>query len=299
MDTVADTFPAAFLAALDPLRLRARSVPAGGRFASQRARSKGAGIEFADVRPYVPGDDLRALDGAAWLRLDRLFTRLFVQEEDLPVHILVDRSSSLGLVAAEDGMTKRRAALQVAAAFAWISLKRLDRVTVRGFSGGVATPLPSVNGPSAFPRLLDQLVALPDGGETDVRGACADLAARGGRRGLCILVSDFLDPRGIDAVADGLALLKHKTALIRLVRPGEERPDLRGDLDLEDVESGARLGVDADPGFADRYEAAWRAYGDGLATVAARYGAVLHTVNLGTPVPESLAGLFAHGAFPG
>jgi uncharacterized protein (DUF58 family) len=179
VDTVADTFPPAFLAALDPLRLRARSVPAGGRFASQRARSKGSGIEFADVRPYVPGDDLRALDGAAWLRLDRLFTRLFVQEEDLPVHILVDRSASLGLVATEGGMTKRRAALQVAAALAWIAIKRLDRVTIRGFAGGVIGPLPAVNGPAAFPRMLEQLVALPDGGETDVRAACADLAARG------------------------------------------------------------------------------------------------------------------------
>lgn len=116
---------------------------------------------------------------------------------------------------------------------------------------------------------------------------------------MCVLISDFLDPQGLDALHEGLGYLKHKIALIRVTRPGEDRPDLSGALDLEDVESGARLGIDADPSFADRYAAAYRAFSDGLATLAARHGALLHTVPINAPVPETLATLFAHGAFPG
>ena len=89
-----ELFDSKFLDSLKNLRLIARRVPAGGRFAEQRSSDLGHGLEFRDFRPYAPGDDLRAVDWNIYRRLGRVFIRLFEELEDLPLYLMPDISGS-------------------------------------------------------------------------------------------------------------------------------------------------------------------------------------------------------------
>ena len=95
--TFDELFDPEFLAALTPFALRARRAPPAGRPADQASRQRGFGLEFADFKSYVPGDDLRAIDWNIYRRLGRLFVRVFEERRDLPVYLLVDRSRSMFL----------------------------------------------------------------------------------------------------------------------------------------------------------------------------------------------------------
>ena len=94
---LAELFDPDFLASVQRLRISARRVARGGRYAEQRSRDLGHGIEFRDYRPYAPGDDLRAVDWNIYRRLGRVFLRLFEELEDLPLYLLPDVSASLFL----------------------------------------------------------------------------------------------------------------------------------------------------------------------------------------------------------
>ena len=92
-----EIFDPAFLESLKALRFVARRVAAGGRFAEQRSKDLGSGIEFRDYRPYTAGDDFRSIDWNIYRRLGRVFLRLFEELEDLPLYLLPDVSDSMWL----------------------------------------------------------------------------------------------------------------------------------------------------------------------------------------------------------
>lgn len=294
--TAAGLFDPAFVRALEGLRILARSVPAGGRHAEQRSRARGQGQEFTDVRPYVAGDDFRTVDWHVFLRLDKVFVRLFLQDEDLPVHFLLDQSGSMAQVAPTGGDSRSTVAKRVVAALAYVALNHMDRVGVFPFASAALRPLPGTSGKHAFQRLLAYLAALPADGGTSLVESLQQFAARRLRRGLCVLVTDGFDPRGPEAVRDALRRVPHRVLLIRPVHPGEERPvHLRGELRAVDCESGEHLEVAVDDAMLDRYA---KAYGEFAATLAAeamaRGGGCL-AVRSDQPVVSQLAVLFRDG----
>src|SRR5437016_8305925 len=119
-----------FLARLEQLELVSRKIFVGRMKGERRSKRKGQSVEFADYRNYVIGDDLRFLDWNLFARLDRLFIRLFMEEEDLHVYILVDNSLSMEF----GNPTKLRYACQVAAALGFVGLSNMDRVVVEAFN---------------------------------------------------------------------------------------------------------------------------------------------------------------------
>src|ERR1700678_2745265 len=119
-----------FLTRLEQLELVSRKIFLGRMKGERRSKRKGHSVEFADYRPYVPGDDLRFLDWNLYGRLDRLFLRLFQEEEDLHVYLLVDHSLSMNF----GTPTKFHYAKQVAAALGFIGMVNLDRVIVQAFT---------------------------------------------------------------------------------------------------------------------------------------------------------------------
>ena len=139
-------FEPAFLARLERLRLLTRRVPAGGFKGEHRASHLGAGLEFADYRPYVEGDDVRHLDWRAYLRFDRLLLRQFEEHGDLAVYILLDCSHSMAPTPGSGGRRKFDAARRIAAALAYIALATLDRVTLAPYSGHVHQVLGPLHG---------------------------------------------------------------------------------------------------------------------------------------------------------
>ena len=282
-----ELFDPAFVASLEGLRILARSVPRGGQHGEQRSRQRGAGVEFADVRPYVPGDDFRRIDPQIWLRLDRLFLRLYLEEQDLPVYFLLDQSQSMA--------PRTRAARQAVAALAYVALNHLDRVAVHPFASVPLQPLAGATGHGGFQRLLAYLARLPVAGRTGMVEALRAFAARNVRRGLCVMVSDFFDPRGVDAVLAPLRGFPHRLCLLRPVLPAEARPGLHGELELVDTETGERLQLSVDEALLARHEAAYREFEGKLHAFARSREAGLLALRTDQPVVPQLAKLFEAG----
>src|SRR5437773_8655029 len=128
-----------FLHRLEQLELVSRKIFTGAIKGERRSKRKGQSVEFADYRNYVKGDDLRHLDWNLYARLDRLFIRLFQEEEDLHFYVLIDNSLSMDFGAP----TKLHYARQVAAALAFIGLVNMDRVVIEAFNDRLVQSLPA------------------------------------------------------------------------------------------------------------------------------------------------------------
>lgn len=293
----AELFDPGFLRSLEALRILARSVPAGGRHAEQRSRARGQGQEFTDVRPYVAGDDFRTVDWHVFLRLDKVFVRLFLQDEDLPVYFLLDQSASMARGPGTGGGPSRSVlARQAVAALAYVALAHLDRIAVFPFASEALRPLPGTSGKQAFQRLLAYLASLPAAGRTSLVEALQQFQSRRLRRGLCILVSDGFDARGAEAVAMALQTLPHRVLLLRPVHADEARPThLRGELRAIDCENGEHVEIAVDDALLDRHEQAYRTFAERLASAAMSRGGGHLAVRTDQPLVPQLATLFQNG----
>src|SRR5438876_4195229 len=142
-----------FLARLEQLELVSRKIFAGRMKGERRSKKTGQSVEFADYRNYVVGDDLRFLDWNLYARLDRLFLRLFMEEEDLHFYVLLDNSLSMSF----GTPTKLRYAQQIAAALGFIGLVNLDRVVIEAFNERLTQTMPAARGRRSLWRLMDFL----------------------------------------------------------------------------------------------------------------------------------------------
>src|SRR5689334_14931013 len=142
-----------FLHRLEQLELVSRKIFAGKMKGERLSKRKGQSVEFADYRNYVVGDDLRFLDWNLFARLDKLFLRLFLEEEDLHVYLLVDNSLSMDF----GTPTKLHYARQVAAALGFVGLVNLDRVVVQAFNNRLTQTSPVLRGRRSLWQLFDFL----------------------------------------------------------------------------------------------------------------------------------------------
>src|SRR5438477_2704489 len=156
-----------FLAQLEQLELVSRKIFMGRMKGERRSKKKGQSVEFADYRNYVVGDNLRFLDWNLYARLDRLFLRLFMEEEDLHFYVLIDNSLSMDFGAP----TKLHYAKQIAAALGFIGLVNMDRVVVEVFNDRLTQSLPPVRGRRSLWRLMDFLKKLEPAGPSDLKRA--------------------------------------------------------------------------------------------------------------------------------
>lgn len=254
-------FDEATLRKINRLTLVANQVRAGMMKGERRSSKRGASLEFADYRDYTPGDDLRRLDWNAYARLDRPFLKLFEEEEDLAVHILVDASQSMDWGAGE--AHKFRYAIRLAAALGSIALSTGDRLTAVTLHGAQTGPaFGPTRGPQNTLRLLEFLEAQKASGATDLNRALRDYALAAHRPGLAVLLSDLLS---VDGYENGLGQLQSRgfeVAVLHLLSPDELEPPLAGDLRLVDVETGQTQEVSLDSGLRQQYRQRvedWRA----------------------------------------
>lgn len=266
-----DGFDQSFLKKLEYLHIVAKKVFVGRLRAERRSRKTGAGIEFADHRDYTPGDDLRYLDWAVYGRMNRLLLRLFEEEEDLYIYLLIDSSTSMRLGSPGPGGTllsrgsdgriaKLGYAAQVGAALAYVGLSNLDRVAVYAFSDGLRGQLPPARGKGRMFKVFEFLSGLSPAGQTDLRTALTEFVHRTRRRGVVVVLSDFYDTAGYE---EGLNLLRYhrfEPAVIQIIDPHEARPTLRGDLELADMETGERRQVTLTQTLCDAYAQAHAEY---------------------------------------
>jgi uncharacterized protein (DUF58 family) len=262
-------FDEAFLRQLERLLLIMRSPVRGGLKGGRRSVKRGQSVEFADYREYTLGDDLRQLDWNVYARLERLFVKLFVEEEDVTVTLLIDASASM----ATGRPSKLLFAKRAAAALGYIGLASEDRIAVTMLTGRTARRRASLRGSGRVFRLLADLSAIePANGVTDLLVAARHAAAQLHGRGVIVLLSDLLDPAA-DRVIRELAATGSELIVLHVLSPDELDPPLEGDLRLVDAETDDRVDITADLGTIESYKtrlAAWKA---DFAVVAARRGA--------------------------
>lgn len=243
-----DVFDEAFLRRLEGLALVVRRSVVGRYRAERRSKKVGAGIEVADHREYVPGDDFRHLDARLFARTGRLFVRLFEEEEDASVHVVLDVSRSMATPAHGMGATRLTLGKRMSAALAFIALQGLDRVSVATVADGRAQLMRPVHGKGRIHAILEHLRAashasLGGPGATDLESAARAIAASSRRRGLAIVVSDFYDPAGFEHALDRLRHARFEVGVVHLWDPGEIARLPAGDLVLVDAELGTRRDV--------------------------------------------------------
>ena len=160
-------------------------------------------MEFADYREYQYGDDLRYVDWNTAARLDKLFVKLFVEEEDLYLALLIDTSKSM-----EYGRPQKLShAAQIAAAIGYIGLSNYDRVSVGAFDSGLRDALPTRRGKSGIVPFFRYLNTLQAKGKTSFADSLKAFSARSKQRGIAVVLSDFMDPKWQDGIRSLLSAL--------------------------------------------------------------------------------------------
>jgi uncharacterized protein (DUF58 family) len=214
-----------------------------GLFAGEyHSAFKGRGIEFADVREYEPGDDVRSIDWNVTARTGRTFIKRFTEERELTVILAVDLSGSGALASA--GKSKGRTAVELAAVLALAAATNNDRVGLMIFTDRVELFLPARKGRTHVLRLLRELLNFePRGRGTDVSGAVDHLARMLRKRALVFVVSDFMAPAFEKELK--LASRKHEVIAVSIADPREAELPKAGLIELADAETGERVTVDS------------------------------------------------------
>jgi uncharacterized protein (DUF58 family) len=259
-------FDEAFLRQLERLLVLMRSPVRGGLKGGRRSVKRGQSVEFADYRDYAMGDDLRQLDWNVYARLERLFVKLFIEEEDVTVTLLIDASASM----AAGRPAKLLFAKRAAAALGYIGLASEDRVTVSALAGRMARRRASMRGSGRIFRLLADLSSIDAAdGPTDLVAAARHAAAQLRGKGVVILFSDLLDPDA-DRIIRELAATGSELIVLHVLSPDELDPSLEGDLRLVDVETGDGIDVTVDLATLDAYRSRLTSWKAGFADLAAK-----------------------------
>jgi len=245
-----------------------RGLNPGERRSPRFARS----AEFADFRPYVPGDDLRQVDWRGFARLDRLMLRLYVAEEEAALNVVIDASASMAL----GSPPKWPAARRLATAVAFLGLAGMDRVAI-----GVLDPkgphTPHVRRGAGGGRLLG---FLPDLEPSGTAGPDDLAALRWLRPGLTVVISDFLVESPWNAALARLRSSRQEPVLWQMLAPDEEHPQLKGDVRLLDTESGNDQDMTITPRILEEYLRALADHREGLRRQAgAVQGRFLHSLS--------------------
>jgi len=222
----------AFMARLDQLDLMSRKMLAGKMKGERRSKRRGQSVEFADYRNYVVGDDLRFIDWNIYGRLDRLFLKLFLEEEDLSLYLLVDVSKSCDY----GEPNKAHYIKQVAAALGYIGLVNYNRVSICGMADGIVAETGAMRGRRRVAQMIEFVAKLQPAGASHFGEACRRFALQHRHKGVCVVLSDFFVKEGFENGLRYVAGGKYDLFCIQVLSPQELDPDLQGDLKLRDME---------------------------------------------------------------
>jgi uncharacterized protein (DUF58 family) len=275
-------FSPEFLAQLERLSLLSRRAFRGSVKGERRSPRRGHSVEFADYRAYGVGDDLRYVDWNIYGRLDRLHVKLFVDEEDLCLHLLVDGSASMDF----GTPSKLDYAVRVAAALGFVGLVSHERVGLGILRARASEGWPPTRGRNQVVTLLDFLGDVKAGGPTRLHEALGEYALRAREPGLAVVVSDLLDPHGFEAGVRSLLERRFDVHLVHVLDPTELNPELAGDLRLHDSETGETRDVTMDGEALRGYRERLARFLERVETFCRSHEVGYHRVTTETPVEE-------------
>lgn len=251
------------------------------------SRFAGAGQEFLDHRHFHHGDDLRAVNWRAYMRLEKLFLKMFQVEPRVPVRILLDCSASMNT--GPDGQ-KWAFARRLAGALAYVGLVRLETITIQPFADSLKDSLACGGGRHRFSPAADFLDGLKAEGRTKFLNVARECASRYPQRGLLIVISDFLGDDEPEKPVQYLADLGHELLLLHVWADEDRTPPWSGELEIEDAESGERLQLTFEDDVRTLYTERFDAYAKGLRDLALRKGGRYVSLSASTPVEEAVFG---------
>lgn len=221
-----------FLKKLDRLALTTRMVVKGGTGGNRKSSHKGSSGEFSDFREYVYGDDFRRIDWNAYARFERLFIKLFMEEQETLVTIFLDCSKSMDWGEPHKG----NLAKQLGAVFAYLALANFDRVGLAGLSEKLEHQLSPFAGKQGFWKALQFIENIPYGGKTKLNAAVQSYSSLGSRRGISIILTDLFSADGYQEALKYLQYQKQEIILIHILAPQELDPQWSGSVRLIDSE---------------------------------------------------------------
>ncbi len=289
-----ELFDDKFLKTLEHLLMVSRKVFAGNIRAERRTRKVGSGIEFADHRTYSRGDDFRYIDWNLYGRLDKLLLRLFEEEEDLYIYILVDVSDSMSI---GSPLPKLHYAMQVGAALTYVGLANLDRVAIVPFGDRLVDRMPPSRGKNRIFRTFQFLRDVEIGGKTELAECMKDFVTMNKRRGLAVVISDFYDPKGFEQGINTLRYNKFEPFVLQVYDKREADPELHGDLALVDCETGDTREVTVSRSLLDQYKKAHEAYCKELEAYCTKYAMPFFRTHTGIPFDQLILKIFRSGGF--
>ncbi len=245
-----------FMMRLEQLDVVSRKIFAGKMKGERKTKRKGESVEFADYRNYVVGDDLRFLDWNIYARLDRLFLKLFLEEEDLGVYVLLDTSKSMDFGEPNKAMYAKR----VAAALAYIGLVNYHRVTICAYNDRIDASLRNVRGRRMMHQIVGLLSEQQPGGPSNLAAACRQFAIAHKPKGVLLVLSDFLDKGGYETGLRYLVRRDLDVYALQMLAPEEIDPKLTGDLRLVDMEDADVSEVTVSRPLINRYKSNLQAY---------------------------------------
>lgn len=293
-------------AQLGRLDLASRKVFTGKLKGERRSKKRGESVEFADHRPYVLGDDLRHIDWSIYARMDRFFMKLFMEEEDLSLHLVIDASAS-----GDCGEPSKFLYMQrVAAALGYVGLINLNRVACTALAGHVRTGAPDepdldtqpidpiggavrdLRGRRRVHDLSRFLCSLEPAGPTDFGAAAKRIALSRRGRGVMVVLSDFFMKEGYEQGLRMLVGRGYDVVAIQVLSPQEVEPEgphgVTGDLRLRDAEDADLADVTISAPLLKKYKQNLSAYCGQLREFCARREITCLTVRSDTPIETLL-----------
>ena len=289
-------FDSEFLKKIEYLSIVSRRVFRGQLIAQRRTMQLGSGVEFADHRDYVPGDDFRYLDWNLYARHDELLLKRFQEEEDLHLYLMLDCSRSMSA----GNPSKFDLARQVTAAMAYIALADLDRVAILAFADGILQEFPLTRGKNRILTLLQFLERLePTGTDTNLRDMVMAFVHRQQRNGLTMVVSDLFDPSGYQNGLDRLRHHKYEPHVIQIYDKSEAEPSMLGDVELIDIETEATNKITVTEKHLKSYRRVFGEFMEGARDYSRKYGVGYTVTTADVPFEELILGMMRRAGMVG
>ena len=262
----------------------------------RRSPRRGRSVEFADYRDYTPGDDPRRVDWNIYARLERPYIKLYEDEEDLTVHLLLDASPSMQWRDEDTPVsTKWERACQLALALSYIALSSGDRLVVETSSRARLGPKRGVAATSNVIEFIEHEALPPEvssGQAPDPKHPAVHLNtwwkryALDARPGLCVIISDFFDAEGYAEGLNALGSARLDLYLLHTLSPEELDPEFAGDLRLRDIETSATQDVSLDDAALIQYRQRLQQWTGGIADFCRRRGGKYHLTNTAEGVEQ-------------
>jgi uncharacterized protein (DUF58 family) len=283
--TTAPLLSPQLLAQLERLELVSRKVFRGRMKGERKSKRKGQSVEFADFRQYVPGDDLRFIDWNLFARLERLYLKLFLEEEDLHFYALIDTSGSMDF----GEPTKLQYAKQLAASLGFIGLCRADRVKIESLGTSSRKPGPTLRGRSSLWRMQEYLDGIQAGENVSLAEGVKNFCLRNTGKGILVLLTDLMDKEGYEKALRFLMAQQMDVYVLHILSPEELNPEIKGDLRLIDCEDSDVAEITVSRPLLEKYKRTLASFVEGAREFCTRRGMSYLMVSTETPVETLVA----------